>query len=185
MWRRSCGFLLPTLLVATFGVCLGRSASTSAGTTELPARLAGYRSWRPLTPEAQEVPWQLSLRCALVTEAESRALETSHGPHTYRYVMVYANPEAWTALRDPKAKRFPAGAIIVKEKRRSPRDRVPEGIGAMLKHSGGELPESEGWEFLYSPAGAQKQSYASCITCHRASGVKDYVFGRYGPDAAR
>lgn len=140
--------------------------------------LESYRSWAPLTPEATLVPYRLAIQCARVTEAEVEAAQKSHGPHANRWIRVYANPLAESALKDARTTVFPVGAMIAKEKLRDPGDAHPEGVAFMIKRSQEQFPGSDGWEFLYRPA-AEPGSYDGCIACHRAGGHKDYVFGRY------
>ncbi len=96
--------------------------------------------------------------------------------------MVYANLLASAALQDSSSRTFPPGAMIAKEKRGGSEK---DGVAFMVKRPAGEFAQSGGWEFSYfRPSGGAKPSYETCISCHRAGGAKDYVFGRYGqPDA--
>jgi predicted small secreted protein len=169
------GLLLSTSLLAV----RGPKAASEQG---LPANLAGYRSWAKLTREAQLVPYELSILCASVKPRVEDLKK--HGPHTNRWIMVYANSLAEAALRNQATVELPAGAILVKEKLRNPGASDTEGVAFMVKHVKGEFPASGGWEFLYyppyQPDADTKPSYETCITCHRAGAAKDYVFGRYG-----
>ena len=169
--------LVPGGVLVVFAAMLqltpGRGATASA--------LDSYRSWTPLTSEAVLVPYSLAIQCARVTDAQIETARRSHGPHTDRWIRVYANPLAASAIKDSRATVFPVGATIAKEKLREPGDAHPEGVAFMIKHAKGEFTASDGWEFSYKPA-SEPGSYDGCVACHRAGGHKDYVFGRYGRD---
>lgn len=140
--------------------------------------LAPFRSWKKLLAEPQLVPYRVSALCALLAPT-AQDLE-HHGPHTFRWIMVYANPAAAEALRDDAVTRFPPGAILAKEKlSRTKPDKV-EGVAFMVKHEAGQFGSSGGWEFVYLPSDGAKPSYETCIACHKSGGRKDYVFGSYG-----
>jgi cytochrome P460 len=158
----------------------------TAGALAVPKGLAGYRSWRALTTEPQLVPYDLAILCARVTEERLAVARKDHGPHTNRWIRVYANPAALAVVNDTKRTTFPAGAIIAKEKLVNPSDPDAEGIAFMIKHPKGQFAESDGWEFAYYPAGGAKATYERCVACHKAGAPRDYVFGSYGqPSPAR
>jgi hypothetical protein len=102
-----------------------------------------------------------------------------HGPHTNRWIRVYANASALDALRDDGTEAFPPGSILVKEKLRHPADAQPEGVAFMIKHPDGAFAASGGWEFRYAPGTGTLGEYGSCASCHRVGATKDYVFARY------
>jgi hypothetical protein len=164
------------LMVAVTLTGLGAVASVPDSDVGLDA----YRSWKALTPEARLVPFELAIRCAPVTAEQLDTVRKSHGPHTARWIRVYANPLAATALQDERSRVFPVGAVIAKEKLRAPDDARADGVAFMIKRPKGQFVESDGWEFLYRPAGPEKASYDGCIACHRAGATKDYVFSRDG-----
>ena len=149
------------------------------GVTSDDVDLETYRSWTLLTPSATSVPFELAIQCAAVTDAQLEQARKTYGPHTNRWIKVYANPLAASALRDQRSTVFPVGAAIAKEKLRAPDDMRPEGVAFMIKRGKGQFVESDGWEFVYRPTG-DKPSYSGCVACHRAGARKDYVFGRYG-----
>lgn len=61
------------------------------------------------------VPLELWTRCVPATAADWDKARGSHGPHTQRFIRVYANPYAIDGLaRKPPMN--PTGATIVKEK---------------------------------------------------------------------
>jgi len=166
-------------------VLLAIPASMSGGTARTrtpPPLTTAYRAWKNLTPQPQVVPYALSIQCAHVTQAQINAALKNHGPHTWREITVYANPTAVATLDDPKAREFPPGAAIAKEKRSVGGGTGVEGVALMVKHPAGEYAESGGWEFMYIPNGGDKgsgQGYQGCVSCHRAGATKDYVFGVY------
>lgn len=164
------------LTVALAFTALGAGASATDSDEDLDA----YRSWKALTPVATSVPYELAIQCAPVTDEQLLKAQKSHGPHTGRWIRVYANQVAATALQDSRSGVFPVGAAIAKEKLRAPDDRHTDGVAFMIKRPKGQFVESDGWEFLYRPVGPEKPSYNGCIACHRAGATRDYVFGRYG-----
>ena len=164
-------------LITCAGLLAGLSAW--AGDFAIPSPLSAYRSWKALTSAPQPIPYQLAQLCAAMAPALPKAPD--HGPHANRWVMVYANPAADAALTSASVTKFPAGAIIAKEKRTTADAAHPEGVAFMVKHRAGEFAGSGGWEFLYYPSAGASASYEGCISCHRARGKKDYVFGSYGP----
>lgn len=160
-----------TLLCA----CIGAWAAP----LRLPASLSGYRTWKALTATPHEISARLAQLCAVPQQPS--ATPDPHGPHANRWVMVYANPLAQSALTDATVSRFAPGAIIAKEKRMAPGADHPEGVAFMVKHRAGEFTASDGWEFLYFPSAGKSADYSGCIDCHRSRAKKDYVFGSYGP----
>ena len=165
------------LLALIAGAGLLADMSARAADVAIPSPLADYRSWKALTSTPQPIPYQLAQLCMAMPLAHLKAPE--HGPHANRWVMVYANPAADAALANASVARFPVGAIIAKEKRIAAGAAHPEGVAFMVKHRAGEFAGSGGWEFLYYPSTGALLSYEGCISCHRARGRKDYVFGSY------
>ncbi len=162
-------------LIAGAGLLAGVSAWS--GDDPIPSHLSDYRSWKALTSTPKPIPFQLAQLCAAMAPTLPKAPD--HGPHANRWVMVYANAAADAALANTSVATFPVGAIIAKEKRISADAAHPEGVAFMVKHRKGEFSGSGGWEFLYYPSAGASASYEGCISCHRARGRKDYVFGAY------
>lgn len=169
------------LLVAVALTAVGAGASA----TDSDAGLEAYRSWKVLTPDARMVPFELAVQCAPVTDEQLEKARKRYGPHTGRWIRIYANPLAATALQDKRSRVFPVGAVIAKEKLRAPDDARADGVAFMIKRPKGQFVESDGWEFQYRPAGPEKPSYNGCIACHRAGATRDYVFGDYGGQGIR
>jgi hypothetical protein len=157
---------------------VGAWAAAATGAAQ-PRDLAGYRSWRALSAEPHLVPYELALLCR-VTTARIEAARAGHGPHTNRWIKVYANPAASAVLDDPRIPVYPAGAMLAKEKLLQPADAHAEGVAFMIKYGDGRFAESGGWEFADYPAGGAKGSYDRCVPCHRAGATRDYVFASSG-----
>ena len=168
-----------TILLVSF-VFFGAAAAPTVEPT-----LDQYRSWEELTSEPKFVPYELAIQCAIPTKRQVELAREKYGTHYGRYIRVYANPAAASALRSDESKTFPEGSVIAKEKLSTPDDPRPEGVAFMVKRAMGQFPESDGWEFLYRPAGTAKASFDGCIRCHRVGGRKDYVFSQYVPRVTR
>jgi len=154
--------------------------SQSNGQLGLPAELAGYREWTQLLKSPYQVPMELWVRCMAPTPADWAAARRKFGPHTERYIRVYANQPAVAAVSGGERRPFPPGAVIAKEKlARSPHGPA-EGVAFMLKRKEPQFPETGGWEFLYFPAsGEARRTHEACASCHRATASTEYVFGQY------
>jgi hypothetical protein len=168
--------------LAAAGLLLLAAATAPKGTMNIPSALADYPSWTELTPGPRLMPYELTLLCMPPSVRPVEARKT-HGPHANLWAAVYANPIALATLQTKSSTDFPAGAIIVKEKRRQREDRTPEGVAFMIKHPKGEFVDSDGWEFVYYPSPGNRSSYARCVSCHRSGASKDYVFSIF-PDSA-
>jgi hypothetical protein len=164
--------VLLSLIVAVISIGCRAIADTGSQADD-------YRSWTRLTSDPHPVSFALSAQCAPVTAAQLERDRQIHGPHSDRWIMVYANPIAAAALRDKNVTVFPEGAVIVKEKLRAPEDPKAEAVAVMTKRSAKDFPNSNGWEFSFRPTEATP-TYEGCIACHRAGGKKDFVFGQYG-----
>ena len=148
-------------------------AAAMSGNMGIPQPLAAYRSWSELTAGPQPMPYDLSVRCLAITDAERKKILQSHGPHANVWASVFANEMAWTALQAKTD--FAPGSIIVKEKAKE-RFGAPDGVAFMIKHGKGEFAKSGGWEFRYYPAPAVGVSYQGCVDCHSRGAKRDYVF---------
>jgi hypothetical protein len=162
-------------LAAATGLLLMASTTAPKGAMSIPAALAEYSSWAELTPGPRLMPYELTVACMPAAVSPPDEARKTHGPHANLWAAVYANPAALATLKTKNSMKFPAGAIIAKEKRRQ-RDRAPEGVAFMIKHREGELVDSDGWEFVYYPSPGNRSSYTRCVSCHRSGASKDYVF---------
>jgi cytochrome P460 len=152
----------------------------------LPEKLAGYKTWRRLLDDFQGVPMDLWLRCMAPTAADWEGARRRSGPHTERFIMVYANPLAAAFLKQGVTRPLPPGAILAKEKRKLMSGaEVDAGVAFMVKRAEPEFRDSGGWEFLYYPAvGDARQTHRHCAACHRAAASTDYVVGSYARQGA-
>ena len=161
-------------LVAAIGAAL--VATAGVRDADIPAGLAGYRSWTELTPGPVLMPPALSMQCMPVAFGQHDRAEKTYGPHNDVWSSVYANPIALEALKAKDAKYFPAGAVIAKMKLRKQTDSTPTAVAFMIKREKGKFAASGGWEFAYYPTPGSRASYEQCVSCHREGGSKDYVF---------
>jgi hypothetical protein len=99
------------------------------------------------------------------------------------YADVYVNPTGREAMFTSGPVIFPAGTIIVKEKRHAPDDSDPELLTVMLKRSRGYNPQTGDWDFAVldgKAATVQAQGkLENCMHCHKATAASDYVFRPY------
>lgn len=146
----------------------------------LPAELSAYRSWKPLIKDTFEVPYELWIRCVAPTQQDYDSARAAHGPHTQRFIQVYANRDAQRVMKNMNTAAFPAGSIIAKEKLIGTAGGGAEfaGVAFMIKHAGDQFPETRGWEFRYYPSGDAKSLQESCGGCHKTA-TRDYVFADY------
>ena len=168
-----------TMSVRILALSLVFAMSSAAARHDIgiPSQLAGYRSWKKLTPEPRLVPFQLVMWCAPTTmESQLDEARKTHGPHANRWVTSYANAIAAAAIEANDASEFPIGSVIVKEKRIGPGDEKPEGVGVMTKR-GAKFAASGGWEFQFYPAAKDAASLDHCVAWHRSGASRDYVFG--------
>src|SRR5688572_5836011 len=139
--------------------------------------IAAYRTWTALVKDPRPVPIEMWTRCTPATAADWDKAREAHGPHTQRFIRVYANPYALDGLAR-KPPMLPTGAVIVKEKLRAAADAAPDGVALMVKRNDPAFRDTAGWEFLFHPADADpKKTHEACAACHRAASSRDYVFG--------
>lgn len=157
--------LMAALSVAAAACMVTRGSSDS--------RLAGYRSWRLITPKALEMDPVLASLCAPTPLIRG----TGHGGHFFR--VFVNNKAAEQALKSRN--RLPVGSEIVKEKLDA--NQKVELLTVMLKHSPGYNPKSGDWEFLVADAKGRPMpapaDIANCLSCHESFRAHDYVFGTY------
>ncbi len=145
----------------------------------MPEEFRSYQQWSEILKSPLPVPAEFWFKCMPTTAADWSAAREKYGPHTQRYIRVYANEAARAGLALSRSPVFGAGATLVKEKLLGSPDHAPDGIAFMVKRKPGTFSETNGWEFLYFPAsGDARLTHESCARCHRAAPT-DYVFGRY------
>ena len=155
------------------------TVAASDGVGKLPDKLAGYRSWKA-TAKPRAVPPDMAMACSPPWAFLN--MEEKFGPHARRWIRVYANASAASAMEKPDLTKFPVGSIIVKEKLLGPEASSTEAVAFMIKHEKGKFTASGGWEFLYyptAPSAKKADEYDGCVTCHRVGGKRDYVFATF------
>jgi hypothetical protein len=92
---------------------------------------------------------------------------------------VFANDPALETSRS-KAKVFPEGAVLVREKRKNPGDEKPELLAVMIKRGVGFNPKGGDWEFLVINGARTKvklhQKTGDCLDCHQSQHGTDFVY---------
>jgi hypothetical protein len=120
------------------------------------------------------------LRCSAPTSDDIADAYKKHGLHTERFIKVYGNALAMTALPQSTRRLLPEGAIIAKEKLLQAEDSLPDGVAFMIKRNDPRFRDSGGWEFLYFPqTGHPADTHRLCAVCHRGASSRDYVFADY------
>jgi len=166
---------LSMLLVVCVLIAARSVAPLPVEMVALPRSLAGYTTWRRLTPDGYSIPPQLSSLCTSQAAASPPRSAEAYGPHANTFVNVFANPLAATALNSRGV--FPEGSILVKEKLLDGRSDIPSAYGVMIKRRKGSNPSTSDWEFLFYPS-ERSASFTNCADCHR-SAQHDFVFGSY------
>ena len=174
------------LCVGVLFICAG--AAPAAAPPELPAVAAqapapwnNYRSFARMTGEPRSVPHSLAVRCSIPGKAEMDKYREDYGPHLQALVHVYANDAAQAELAR-RERRFPAGAIIVKEK--LGRGMAVVGIGGMQKMPPGYDPEGGDWKYFYSetPGKFAEGKLGNCRSCHMRARAMDHVYFSIGAE---
>jgi hypothetical protein len=169
------------LRIGAVGLALsyGPLAAGQENRLGLPAEFAGYRQWAQLLKSPYQVPMELWILCRPLTAADWASKREKYGPHTERFIRVYGNQIALTAVSGRERRAFPPGAVIVKEKLSGSPHGTPEGVALMIKRDESRFPKTTGWEFLYFPrSGDALRTHEACASCHRTA-PDDFVFGRY------
>jgi hypothetical protein len=106
--------------------------------------------------------------------------QLEHGPHTERYIRVYANPPAAKGMAQAKGVALPSGSIIAKENLPVSPGAPADGVGFMIRHALPAFAATDGWEFVYAPSsGDRQETHQACAACHRSAPGHTYIFGSY------
>lgn len=164
----------------------GEPAERGAARAEDLAR--NYERLQLMTDKAVPVDQKIFYLCYSppIAQAAAKARKRA-GPHAMTTLRVFMNDSAAAAFLD-SAKRYPARAVIIKEKRglydagKNKFHDHPEtvlGVAGMIKRAAGYDPEHGDWEYFYSDEASKitQGKIASCIECHRQAAKSDYVFG--------
>lgn len=175
-------FLSTAFLIASGTIVLSvfsQSQPPPSGRTKLslPVEFSKYKEWKPLHSSPYVVPLELYYLCMAPTQADWARAQQKYGPHTKHFVQVYGNQEAVQAF-GRKARHFPTGAVIAKEKLAESSDGV-EGVAIMVKRGTPQFAKTGGWEFIYYPQSGDSGTQEHCAGCHQTAASTDYVFGKY------
>jgi hypothetical protein len=152
--------------------------------------IASYDKLELKTKEPVFVDPALAMLCRGATQAEVETARKASGPHAHTMINVYMNALAADAFRR-SATPFPAGSVIVKEKKAlhhwpadgtRQRTKPHDGVGGMIKRPAGHDPQNGDWTYFYSErsddhAKFEAGAIASCVQCHANAADKDHVFG--------
>ena len=159
---------------------MGAGGSGTPSSQSLPPEVDSYRSWRAMLADPRPVPFEMWTRCVAATAGDWDRAREKHGPHTQRFIRVYANPPAVQRLQGGNPAALPVGAVIVKEKLLAAADPAPAGLAFMVKRGEGRFRDSGGWQFVYFPPGPDPvKTHEACAACHRVAAARDHVFGTY------
>jgi Cytochrome P460 len=150
---------------------------------------ATYRGLRSMTKEPVLVDPQLAMLCRGASQADVDEAKKAHGPHAHTAVRIFMNDLAASAFEGKRAS-YPAGSVIVKEKRAlpivgstEPRDEAAhhDGVGGMIKRPPGFDAAHGDWEYFYfhDASKVEKGAIASCVGCHDRAASADHVFGHW------
>ncbi len=143
-----------------------------------------YKSFPRLTREPRMVSRQLAMLCITPPPAAYEKDREQYGPHSMAVVHVYANRAALPEMAEA-VRRFPVGAIIVKEKLEMGNAEKVIGIGAMQKMPPGYDPAGGDWKYFYSegPGKLAQGRLDNCRSCHMRAKSRDHVYFRAEPEA--
>lgn len=151
-----------------------------------------YRGYHRLTPQLHRVTKAFSSLCSIdgLIAAQER-----FGPHALYGMHLFANPPALDTIRSEK-KRFPVGAVIVKEKWTHGK---LQAITGMIKRRPGKSPtvsppkaanpgasvrpDDANWDYFYwDPVTPLRIGpLQSCAKCHAEAAETDFVFRAWKP----
>jgi hypothetical protein len=160
------------------------AAAPPSAPPETPVSVSGYRKWVRVNPKPHPVISRLALLCRSLTPEENA--EIASNPHNDKFVTVYVNKIAWSAMLYQKKPVFPLGSLIVKEKLPSPDSTSPELLTVMRKREKGYSPEAGDWEYLVLDGAGEKIQargrLENCRSCHQQWKETDYVSRVYFTD---
>jgi hypothetical protein len=173
---------LPQMLAAAVGTVAMVAVSAELVTEQNVSTF--YREFMRLTERPHLVAPLTAALCTTPGHAVMEREKQMTGPHFRASVHVYANPAAMSVIA-VRQLRFPAGAIIVKEKLAA--GGVVAGVGGMIKREAGYDASNGDWEYFYhdTPGKLTSGRIASCIECHRAAKATDHVYSVWALHADR
>jgi hypothetical protein len=167
--KSSLQWLLCAVAAGAAGIASAELAVTEANAATF------YRNFVRLTERPHPVAPLTAALCTIPSQAVvEREMQVS-GPHYQTSVHLYASRSALPTIKS-RARPFPAGAVIVKEKLAS--DGKVSGVGGMIKRRPGYDAANGDWEYFYfgGPGEFSSGRIESCVTCHRAAKSTDHVY---------
>ena len=139
--------------------------------TRAPSEVAGYKSWKLITPKPLDMDPLLVALCAPPTPG----MATAHTDGGKRFFRVYVNDKGEKAMKNGGA--FPSGSTIVKEKLIGPgTDYKVELLTVMNKRG-------KSWDFFVAKLDGTRitppKEIENCVGCHRNAASQDMVFRTY------
>src|SRR5438270_11407514 len=129
------GLCLALFVAMLLGASLAKPTTRPAASQPAPADIVrDYKSMKRMTTQPVFVGRHFSAMCAMPSPQMIKEDKEKHGPHAQTTMMVYMNDSAAQAFT-AKAKTFPVGSVVVKEKstNRNAEDTKPTAIGGMIK----------------------------------------------------
>jgi hypothetical protein len=181
------------LFAAAFSAYSQRASPISSdiqtnGRTSVAEIAAHYTNFTQITKSPVLVNRELAMLCRGISKADIDAARVKFGPHNGAAILIYMNKAAADAFAT-NAQVFPAGAVIVKQKKivnflRNNGNLEPDsagGVGGMVKRPAGYDPTHGDWEYFYFEDVVKIESghISSCVQCHDSAKANDYVFGTW------
>lgn len=117
-----------------------------------------------------------------IPEKEEKTPSNPHEKGVKTFARYFANELAQGEIYKD-APKFPAGAIIVREKLLNADDAKPELVTVMVKREKGFSRKTGDWEYLVVEGGLNKimmrEKTGSCSKCHAGAAPTDFVFKTY------
>ena|SRR5260370_423128 len=105
--------------------------------------------------------------------------------HTSTFGVAFVNDIARASLLSAEPARFPAGSMLVRERRLTPTAPSPDVLVVMIKRGKGFNPKANDWEFLTVSGDLKKiekrEKEGKCQQCHASEAGNDFVFRDNSP----
>jgi hypothetical protein len=117
-----------------------------------------------------------------IAPLEDKPKKSLHEKGVKTFARYFANDLAQSEIYKD-APKFPAGAIIVREKLLNAEDLKPELVTVMIKREKGFSKKTGDWEYLVIEGALdkikQRETVSSCSKCHSQAAPTDFVFRTY------
>jgi hypothetical protein len=144
----------------------------------LSSAVADFHSWHKVNAEPVMISYYVDGLCRSATAPE--LVKSKANPHRNRYITVWVNPKGRSAMGDGSV--FPAGSVIIKEKRDGVSGPVVLST-VMVKRAKGYNPPCGDWEFAVLDASGRRilddGKLDSCMKCHTDKSKLDYTYRTY------